>query len=40
VNQKTAPRGSLAPAHSWPLWASMMDRQIESPIPTPPGFVV
>ena len=27
-------------AHSRPPWASMIDRQIDSPIPTPLDFVV
>jgi integrase len=34
-----APRGSLAFAHKRPPWASMMDRQIDSPITTPPAAV-
>jgi hypothetical protein len=40
VNWNTAPRGSFASAHSRPPWASMIDRQIDSPIPVPPVFVV
>jgi hypothetical protein len=39
VNWNTAPRGSFA-AHNRPPWASMMDRQIASPIPTPLNFEV
>jgi hypothetical protein len=40
VNRNTAPRGSLASAHSRPPWALMMERQIDSPIPMPLDFVV
>src|SRR5262245_21268252 len=40
VNLKTAPRGWFALAHSRPSCASMIDRQIESPSPRPPGLVV
>jgi hypothetical protein len=40
VNRNTAPRGAFASAHSRPPWASMIDRQIDSPIPTPLDFVV
>jgi hypothetical protein len=40
LNWNAAPRGSFASAHSRPPWASMMDRQIDSPIPTPLDFVV
>ena len=40
VNWNIAPRGRLASAHKRPPWASMMDRQIESPIPIPLVFVV
>jgi hypothetical protein len=40
VNWKTAPHGSFALAHSRPSWASMIERQIESPSPRPLGLVV
>ena len=40
VNRNTAPRGSFASVHNRPPWASMIDRQIDSPIPTPLDFVV
>jgi len=40
VNRNAAPLGSFASAHSRPPWASMIDRQIDSPIPTPLDFVV
>src|SRR5262249_41645090 len=40
VNLNAAPRGLLASAHRRPPWASMMDRQIDSPMPVPLGFVV
>jgi hypothetical protein len=40
VNLNTAPRGSFASAHSRPSWASMIDRQIDSPIPVPLDLVV
>jgi hypothetical protein len=40
VNRNIAPGGSFASAHSRPPWASMIDRQIDSPIPTPRDFVV
>src|ERR1700692_1084465 len=35
-----APWGMVAVAHSRPPWASMIERQIESPIPMPPDLVV
>src|SRR3981081_4366411 len=34
------PWGTVAVAHSRPPWASMIERQIESPIPMPPDLVV
>ena len=40
VNSKAAPRGRFALAHNCPLCASIIDRQIDSPSPKPPGFVV
>jgi hypothetical protein len=40
VNRNTAPRDAFMSAHSRPPWALMIDRQIDSPIPTPLGFVV
>src|SRR6266705_749456 len=40
VNLKRAPRGSHLVAHSRPPWVSIIDRQIERPIPTPLDFVV
>ena len=40
VNRNTAPRGSFSSTHSRPPCAPMMDRQIDSPIPTPLDFVV
>ena len=40
VNWNTVPQGSFAVAHSRPPWASMIDRQIDRPIPTPLDFVV
>jgi len=40
VNWNTAPRGLFASAHSRPPWASMIDRQIDSPIPVPLDLVV
>jgi hypothetical protein len=35
-----APQGTFALAHNRPLCASIIDRQIDSPSPKPPGFVV
>jgi hypothetical protein len=35
-----APWGAFAVAHSRPPWASMIERQIESPLPVPPDLVV
>ena len=40
VNSNVAPRGRFALAHNCPLCASIIDRQIDSPSPKPPGFVV
>jgi hypothetical protein len=40
VNWKLAPRGTVAAAHTRPPCASMIERQIDSPMPIPPGLVV
>ena len=40
VNRNTAPRGSLWSTHKRPPCATMMERQIASPIPSPLVFVV
>ena len=40
VNVKAAPWGSLGVAQRRPPWASTIERQIESPMPMPLGFVV
>lgn len=40
VNSKVAPRGTFALAHRRPPCASMIDRQIDRPIPKPLDFVV
>jgi len=40
VNRNTAPRGFFVSAQSRPPWARTMDRQIDSPIPTPLDFVL
>ena len=40
ATSKIAPRGSLARTESCPPCASTMDRQIDSPMPIPPGLVV
>ncbi|MEA2966023.1 MAG: hypothetical protein QOI46_6121, partial [Alphaproteobacteria bacterium] len=40
VKWKTAPLGVLSVAHTLPPCASMIDRQIDSPIPMPAGLVV
>ena len=40
VNVKTAPRGSPAATHNRPSCASMIERQIDRPIPSPLDFVV
>src|ERR1700686_2953155 len=40
VNCNVAPWGTFAVAHSLPPWASMIERQTESPIPMPLDLVV
>src|SRR5215210_9006194 len=40
TNRKIEPRGALGTTDNMPPWASMIDRQIERPIPIPPDFVV
>jgi ribose/xylose/arabinose/galactoside ABC-type transport system permease subunit len=40
TNSKLAPCGSFGVARTHPPCASTIERQIESPIPMPPGFVV
>jgi hypothetical protein len=40
VKLKMAPLGWLAVTHNHPPWASMIERQIDSPMPKPSGFVV
>src|ERR1700751_330915 len=40
VNSKVAPCGAFAVAHRRPLWASMIERQIDRPMPMPLGLVV
>jgi len=40
VKRKIAPPSGLAVTHKRPACASMIERQIDSPIPRPPGFVV
>jgi len=40
VNSKVAPWGTFVLARSRPPCASMIDRQIDRPIPKPPDFVV
>src|SRR3954467_7044762 len=40
VNSNVAPKGTFGVTHSRPPWASMIERQIESPIPMPLDFVV
>lgn len=40
TNWNTEPRGVLGKTDSMPSWASMIDRQIDSPIPMPPDLVV
>jgi hypothetical protein len=40
VKWKLVPGPSLAVAHRRPPWCCTMDRQIDSPMPMPPGFVV
>jgi hypothetical protein len=40
TNRKTAPSGMLGLTYNRPLWASIIDRQIDRPMPTPSDFVV
>src|SRR6266568_759269 len=40
LNRKVAPWGTFAVAHIRPPCASMIERQIDSPMPMPPGLVV
>src|SRR6267142_5814005 len=40
LKRKIAPRGEFFIAQSFPPWASMIEREIASPIPIPLGFVV
>src|SRR5712671_5340756 len=40
VNRNRAPCDACPVAHSRPPWASMIERQIESPMPMPFDFVV
>src|SRR5216684_4075630 len=40
LNRKVAPWGMFAVAHIRPPCASMIERQIDSPMPMPPGLVV
>jgi hypothetical protein len=40
VNWKLAPSEPVAAAQARPPWASMIERQIDSPMPIPPGLVV
>lgn len=40
INRKTAPSGLFGATHNRPSWASMIERQIDRPIPIPPDFVV
>ena len=40
TNWNTAPLGVFPTNHNRPSWASMMERQIDRPIPMPSGFVV
>src|SRR5712671_33834 len=40
VNRNRAPCDTCPVAHSRPPWASMIERQMESPMPMPFGFVV
>src|SRR6267154_5363991 len=37
---RAPPRADLLSASMWPSWASMMDRQIDRPMPMPVFFVV
>ncbi len=40
MKRKIAPRGTLVLANNRPLCASIIDRQIDSPSPKQPGYVV
>ena len=40
LKRKIAPRGEFFIAHSFPPWASMIEREIASPMPIPSDFVV
>jgi hypothetical protein len=40
VNLNVAPPLAFDEAHSFPPWASMIERLIGNPIPIPPGLVV
>ena len=40
VRWKVAPWSGLGVAQSRPRWLSMIERLIDSPMPSPPGFVV
>jgi hypothetical protein len=40
VNENTLPAGSFGDIHSRPPCASMMERQIDNPIPKPLDLVV
>ena len=40
ANWNVAPWSEFVVAHSRPRWLSMIERLIDSPIPSPPGFVV
>ena len=40
VNRKILPPRRFGDAHRRPPWDSMIDRQIDKPIPIPPGLVV
>ena len=40
INQKTAPCGLFGATHTRPSCASIIERQIDRPIPIPPDFVV
>src|SRR6266851_7914318 len=40
LNRNVAPWGMFAVAHIRPPCASMIERQIDSPMPMPPGLVV
>src|SRR5207245_7582049 len=40
LKRKIAPRGEFFIAHSFPPWASMIEREIASPMPIPSDFVM